>query len=79
VSERGHEVQTLEKAGARAIRHYLLLWLCVPVVGALPLIALSGVVERFQTARPVAALLLLLVASVLTWTLVRWLWRAFRT
>jgi predicted permease len=73
-----HEARVLEREGARAIRHYLVLWFGTPVFFVLVVLTLSGVVDRFQTSRPVAALALLIVGGLLSWVLGRWLLRVTR-
>jgi hypothetical protein len=73
--ERRDDVKALERAVGRAIRHYLILWIGVPVVAILGALTLSGVAERLNTSRPFAALALALVGGLSFWLLSRWLWR----
>jgi hypothetical protein len=58
------EVRALQSAGGRAIRHYLILWIGVPVVGVVGALTLSGVADRLNTSRPFAALALALVGGL---------------
>lgn len=72
------EVAALERAGARALRHFLVLYIGFPAAVLVPVLVLSGVAERLSTDRWAAALALLALGGAGTVWLWRFLWRVVR-
>jgi hypothetical protein len=78
MSDNTEEVRALNSGAARAIRHYLLIWLGFPAIALVVTLTMSGVAARIESSQPLSALALAIVGCLVTWVSGRWLWKAFR-
>ena len=78
MSQKPEEVRALDREGARAIRHILVLWLGLPMLATLLFATLGGIAGRVGAGHYFAALGLTCVGVLLLLGFGRFLWNVIK-